>query len=323
MTGNSSQGEYIITELHHTSLTHNSYVNQFIAIPAEAEVPPYTDPSLFPKCMVQPATVVNNEDKDGHDRIKVRFPWMNSNESTPWIQVMTPYAGKEKGFRFLPEVGEEVQIDFVDGNAERPYMTGAIFTDAGKSGTAQKGNHLKTIGSRSGRRVEIDDEEGWFRLMDNYVDKKPVNGITMKKSNNEQFLTIASSKDNNNSFTISLNKENKDIIEISVTDGGTKTLEITMEKSSKKILLKSKGSIELTADKSITLEAPEVNINARDELKMEGKTKGASLKGMKVAVEANTNMEVKGVNTKVEGSAKLELSSAALASMAAALVKIN
>jgi phage baseplate assembly protein gpV len=323
MSGNNSEGEYYITELHHNCLSNNNYQNQFIAVPAEVEVPPYTDPSIFPTTRAQPATVVDNEDKDGLDRIKVRFPWMQSAEATPWINVMTPYAGKDKGFRFLPEVGEEVQVDFVDDNAERPYMIGALFTEPNKSGTVHTGNHLKTIGSRSGRRFEIDDDEGWLKLVDNHMGKKPVNGITMRKAEGEQFLALASFKDDNNHYAITFNKENKESIEIAVTDGGDKVLEITMEKSSKKILIKSKGSIELQADKSISLAAPKININASEELKMEGKSKGASLAGMKVAITADTTMDVKGATTKVDGSAKLDLTSSALVSMAAALIKIN
>jgi len=320
---NGSEGEYIITEVRHHSETPSNYQNYFVAIPAEIEVPPYTDPLQFTTCRSQPAVVVKNEDEDGLDRIKVRFPWMKPGETTPWINVMTPYAGKDKGFRFLPEVGEEVQVDFVDDNAERPFMVGAIYTEKDKSGTAHKGNHLKTIGSRSGRRLEMDDDEGWLKLVDNHLGKKPVNGITMRKSKDEQFLALASFKDDNNYFTVTFNKENSELLEISVTDGGSKVAEITLDKKKKKIIIKSMDSIELTADKKISLSAPEISINATQELKMEGKTKGVDISGMKVAIEGTSAMEVKGVNTKVEGTAKLELSSAALASMEAALVKIN
>ena len=320
---NGNEGEYIITEVRHRSESPSNYENYFVAIPAEIEVPPYTDPLQFTVCRSQPAVVVDNEDADGLDRIKVRFPWMQSGESTPWINVMTPYAGKNKGFRFLPEVGEEVQVDFVDNNAERPFMVGAIYTEKDKSGTAHKGNHLKTIGSRSGRRLEMDDNEGWLKLVDNHSGGKQVNGITMRKSKNDQFLTLASFKDDDNFFAVSFNKENSDLLEISVSDGGSKVAEITLDKKKKKIIIKSMDSIELTADKKISLSAPEISISANQELKMEGKTKGVDISGMKVAMEATSSMAVKGINTKVEGSAKLELSSAALASMEAALVKIN
>src|SRR5690606_14038696 len=106
--------------------------------------------------------------------------------------------------------------------------------------------------------------------------------------------------------------------EISVSDGGSKVAEITLDKKKKKIIIKSMDSIELTADKKISLSAPEISISANQELKMEGKTNGVDISGMKVAMEAKSSMEVKGITTKVEGSAKLELSSAALASMEAA-----
>jgi hypothetical protein len=66
-----SAGDYVITEIHHFCSSNNSYENQFSAVPAEVGVPPYTDPLLYPVCKAQLATVNDNADPDGLDRIKV------------------------------------------------------------------------------------------------------------------------------------------------------------------------------------------------------------------------------------------------------------
>ncbi|GAL64992.1 phage baseplate assembly protein V [Algibacter lectus] len=56
----------------------------------------------------------------------MQFPWQKpTGETTPWIRVVTPHGGGDKGFHFIPEVGEEVLIGFEGANAERPYMMGS------------------------------------------------------------------------------------------------------------------------------------------------------------------------------------------------------
>ena len=56
---------------------------------------------------------------------------------------------------------------------------------------------------------------------------------------------------------------------------------------------------------------------------MEGKSKGTTIKGQKVTVEATADAEVKGVNATVKGTAKLDLSGGATATLKGGLVQIN
>jgi uncharacterized protein (DUF2345 family) len=97
-----------------------------------------------------------------------------------------------------------------------------------------------------------------------------------------------------------------------------------LEKDGKKITIHSKGSIEINADQSISLNAANININASQELKMEGKVKGASLKGgQKVEIEADMELNAKGMTAKFEGTTMAEFKAGAMASLTAAIVKIN
>ncbi|WP_369011894.1 phage baseplate assembly protein V, partial [Escherichia marmotae] len=51
----------------------------------------------------------------------------NDNDTdSAWVDVLTPWAGKGYGARFLPRVGEIVVIDFFDGNVDRPFVAGRI-----------------------------------------------------------------------------------------------------------------------------------------------------------------------------------------------------
>ncbi|HYH14962.1 MAG TPA: phage baseplate assembly protein V [Flavisolibacter sp.] len=314
-------GEYIITEIQHSSITPDNYQNQFVAVPAENEVPPYTNPRLFPTCKAQPAFVVDNEDKDGLDRIKVRFPWQPASETTPWLPVLTPHAGKDKGFRFLPEVDEEVLIGFMDNNAEKPYVMGAVHTDKNKSGEDHTQNNVKVIGTKTGRRLEVNDEEGYLSLADNYTKKTPKNIVYQKRKGSETVMKIASHKDDSNFSNIVLTNEQS--LEITITNGSSPIASIKLEKSGNKITIQAKGDIDITSDKDIKLKGKNIKVEASEELDMKGSAKGVKVKGSKVEVAADTNLNMKGTQTKVEGNAQLDLKGGAMANLQAGMVKIN
>jgi len=316
-----SEGEYIVIQLYHTASQGSNYQNQFVAIPADVQVPPYTNPLIYPVCAAQQATVVDNEDADGLDRIKVRFPWMQDTETTPWISVMVPYAGNGRGMRFIPEVDEEVMIDFVDHNAERPIMIGSFYTTANTSGVSHDGNNIKAFGTRSGRRLEIDDDNGSLRIYDNFTNEVPKNGILMKRKDDETNIIIESQKNASNYTIISLDKDEN--LNLGVVVGDELKAEIRLEKDGPNILIHSKGNININAD-------GDINVNAGGDLKMKasGKaeiegTQGVKIKGMEIKGEADTNLELKGLNTKMEGSVQTEVKGGALAKIQAALIQIN
>ena len=312
-------GEYIITEIHHTCIADNNYQNQFVAVPAEIEVPPYTNPNLYPLCKPQMALVTENEDDKGLDRIKVQFPWQLDTATTPWITVLTPHAGKDKGIRFLPEIHEEVMVGFVDNNAERPFVMGAVHTEKNKSGNAHKTNNLKIIGTKTGRRMEIDDEEGFMGLADNYKGKTPQNGIKFIKNDKASVAYLVSYKSKNDKSHVLLT--NEESLQIALINGGSETAQIVFKKDGS-VTINAKGTIDIKADKDMTLKAQNITINASQELKMEGKS-GVEVKGAKVELKADTTMDVKGMTTTVEGTAKADFKGGAMASLTAALVKIN
>ncbi|MEO6541849.1 MAG: phage baseplate assembly protein V, partial [Ferruginibacter sp.] len=316
-----SAGEYYITEVHHICTTDSNYSNQIVAVPAEVEVPPYTDPFVVPQCKAQPAKVVDNEDADGLDRIKVHFPWQGSSDNTPWLNVLTPHAGKDKGIRFLPEVGEEVLVDFLDNNAERPFVLGAVHTEQNKSGNDHQSNNLKVLGTKTGRRIEIDDEKGTLTLADNYSGKYPRNLLFYTRSDNDTGIVIASQKSADNYTKLVF--RNEETLELSLYNGGNLLTQILFEKDGEKITIASKGDIELNADKSISLNAPNIEINASQELKMEGKATGVGLKGLKVEIEADAELKAKGLNATFEGTVKADFKAGAIASLTGAIVKIN
>ncbi|MDH2592473.1 type VI secretion system Vgr family protein [Acinetobacter nosocomialis] len=145
-------------------------------------VPAYQPLQHRPKASVQRARVVGPEGEqiyvDQWGRIKVRFLFTraddhrhdggagsNDNDTdSAWIDVLTPWAGKGYGARFLPRVGEIVVIDFFDGNVDRPFVAGRIH-EAERYPTQfdQKG-HLPDTKKLSGIRSEEVGGKGFNQL---------------------------------------------------------------------------------------------------------------------------------------------------------------
>ncbi|MBK8336498.1 MAG: type VI secretion system tip protein VgrG [Sterolibacteriaceae bacterium] len=107
----------------------------FEAIPAATQ---YRSPRDTPKPLiqgVQTAKVVGPAGEeiytDEYGRVKVHFHWdrygkQDENDSC-WIRVSHPWAGKNFGMMGIPRLGQEVVVDFVDGDPDRPLITGRVY----------------------------------------------------------------------------------------------------------------------------------------------------------------------------------------------------
>ncbi|MFV0607392.1 MAG: type VI secretion system Vgr family protein [Niabella sp.] len=326
---NDSAGQtYIITQISHNVSNSSTYSNSFTAVPVEVDVPPYTNPLQTPKAFAQAAIITDNEDDAGLGRVQVKFPWMADDEKTPWVSVLTPHAGNNKGFRFLPEKDDEVLVDFWDGNAELPYIAGSLYTDKNKSGITEKGNNKKLIGSRTARRLEIDDDEESIILGDTPFGKKEAGGLLSILGGDEKQIKLSYVKSDSDASEF-IAKEDGETSVVMKKGGAPKCIvkfdpndnSITIE-SDGDIKLKSKGNITIDAMKDITIKGMNVNVQAKTALKMEG-TSSAELKGLQTKVEGTTQLEAKGAMAKVEGSGMLEVKSGGIAKIQGSLVTIN
>jgi type VI secretion system secreted protein VgrG len=68
---------------------------------------------------------------DKHGRVKVQFMWdrvgKKDANSSCWVRVSQPWAGKKFGFVNLPRLGDEVIVEFLEGNPDRPIVTGRVY----------------------------------------------------------------------------------------------------------------------------------------------------------------------------------------------------
>lgn len=150
---------YRIIEIKHYH-DGNTYYNEFVGIPDLFNAP-YQDDEAVPLGEKQSARVLDNNDPSGMGRVRVQFPWQEKKgEKSPWIRLIQPHSGSGKGFHFIPEIGEEVLIDFESGNAEKPFVVGTQYNGSETSSYHTSGNDKKVIHTRSGTKIILNDAEG-------------------------------------------------------------------------------------------------------------------------------------------------------------------
>jgi len=112
-----------------------TYRNSFECIPFST---PYRPPRVTPEPFVQgcqTAVVVGPAGEeiytDKHGRVKVQFHWdregKKNENSSCWIRVSHPWAGQGWGAISIPRIGQEVIVDFLEGDPDQPIITGRVY----------------------------------------------------------------------------------------------------------------------------------------------------------------------------------------------------
>ncbi len=126
--------EYVISTLR-VSGSQEHYSNTFEAFPSSITFRPplVTPPPVIPGTQAAIVTGKSGEEiwTDQYGRIKVQFYWdqlgKRDENSSCWIRVSQPWAGKQWGGMFLPRIGQEVIVAFLDGNPDRPVVVGTLY----------------------------------------------------------------------------------------------------------------------------------------------------------------------------------------------------
>jgi uncharacterized protein involved in type VI secretion and phage assembly len=114
---------------------------------------------------VYPAQVTDIKDPDGQGRVKVKLPWSpdSSGGYEVWARLAVLMAGNNRGTWFIPDPNDEVLVMFEAGLLHRPYVIGALWNGRDTPPEVMDGagnNFTKTIRSRNGVRVSLDDTDG-------------------------------------------------------------------------------------------------------------------------------------------------------------------
>lgn len=131
-----------------------SRARQLLEIPA---------PGLFHGAQL--AIVEDLNDPDNHARVKVRLlgsDGVADHDGPIWARVACPFAGDNRGTFFIPDVGDEVLVSFVQGDPRFPIVLGGLWNGSAQSPASISGgkNYLKVIRSKNGVKLTLDDHDG-------------------------------------------------------------------------------------------------------------------------------------------------------------------
>ena len=153
---------------------------------------------------------------DKYGRIKVQFYWdrigQKDDKTTCWVRCVMPWTGKNWGMVFIPRIGQEVAIQFEEGDPDRPICTGMLYNANTMPPYGLPGNMTQTgIKTRSSKQGGADN----------------FNELVFEDKKGEEFVRFQSEKDYTqiikNDATITIGLETKDKGDLTQTIQNHKT----------------------------------------------------------------------------------------------------
>ena len=299
-----SLGEYLIVDIEHSVGEGNYYANRFRAVSSGVRSLPLPDVDLA-VAETQTARVTSNADPEGKGRVQVRMNWQTGNMHTDWIRVMTPDGGgcrdgveTNRGFVFIPEVGDHVLVGFRHGDPNRPYVMGSLFN--GRTGVGGgEGNVSKTIVTRSGHTLAFNDMENgnWG------ITLKDAKGNVFHMDTKDSCINITAPQTISlNAANIMLNASNKiGLQSSSVSKDGTKNGVIEMA-ALKTVSLKSD-----TEDVRISADSKGIDLKAKAGISSESDS--LSLSSRISSMDTKEHLKIRADELNMDGGSSLRLSS--------------
>lgn len=193
--------------------------------------------------------------------------WQVKGMKTSWIRVLTPDAGSSgkvssnRGFVFIPEKGDQVMIGFHYNDPNRPYVQGSLFNGKNAGGGGAD-NNVKSLTTRSGATIALDDKKG---------------SITLRDSSGS---TIILNGDN----TITIQSADK----------------ITFE--SKEIEIKGKEKVSISSEAKLSLQGENSIISGASSMQVLGDTQvGIDAPSLGVGTSSTTSLKIEGSTVEIDG----------------------
>ncbi len=354
-------GEYVLRWVSHNANT-TRYSNTFEAFPADI---PFRPARVTRKPRItgaQSAKVVGASGEeiytDKYGRIKVHFPWdrkgSEDDKSTCFIRVAQGWAGKGWGAFFLPRIGQEVLVSFLDGDPDRPIITGSVYNaeqtvpyalPGAATKSTVKGSSSKDGPDNDGNEIRFEDKKGDEEI---YIfAEKDFNIVVI----NDHTLVVGNDQD----IKIKMNKttliEEGDMeLEVakgnrkeSITKGdaelfvgGTRKVEV---KGAEDHINKDNFNHEVAGDYTLKVDG-KLTIEATGEIKIKGAAAVNMEAGTAFKAKAGTDMDLKagtgfkgkagtvmdmqgGVAFKAKGGAQASVEGGGMLTLKGGLVKIN
>ncbi len=270
-----------------------SFQCSFSAIPADQ---PYRSQRTTPKPLIQgPQTAIvvgkagDEITTDEHGRVKVKFPWDRAEEhnekSSCWIRVAQSWAGKKWGAMFIPRVGQEVIVEFLEGDPDQPIITGRVYNGDSKPPYDLPANAtmstLKSLSSKGGggfNEIRFEDKKGEEQL---FIHAEKNQDIRTKKDvfefvGNNRHLIVTTDQfeqvKNNRHETVD-NDHHEEV------------------KNDRHVKVGGKEALEVTGSRSLTVKGDVIDVFKANH--SEQTTGNIYLKGAMIVIEGSTGVTIK------------------------------
>ena len=335
-----ANADYVLRSVSHSG-SQESYSNSFEAFPADT---PFRPARVTPRPSIpgaQTAVVVGKSGEeiwtDSYGRVKVQFHWdqkgTSDENSSCWIRVAQGWAGKGWGAFFLPRIGQEVIVSFLEGDPDRPIVSGCVYNatmtvpytlPADQTKSTLKGKSSKAGEESNELRFEDkkDSEEVYLRAAkDLVVSVKNSRTTTIEEA--DDTLTVTKGKrtvtvsEGDQTVTVSKGKRT-----VTVTEGdeahtvtaGKRDVKVGGDETHKNdakfthetggnYTLKVTGDLVIEATGNITIKAGQaLTLKSGTDLKMEAGTALKAKAGTELGAEAGTSLKAKaGLDLGLEG----------------------
>jgi type VI secretion system secreted protein VgrG len=288
------------------------YRNSFEAIPYKV---PFRPLASTPRPIVhgtQTAVVVGKAGEeiwvDKYGRVKVQFHWdrlgKKDEHSSCWVRVASTWAGKNWGAIQIPRIGQEVVVDFLEGNPDRPIIIGSVYNADQMPPYALPDNQtqsgVKTRSSKGGatanfNEIRFEDKKG-SELLYIHAEKDQQNVVEHDDTQtvgNDQTQTV----EKNQTLTVKGNRTR--------TVEGDEKMEVKGKREAK---VTGTESLAVTGKQTVKLDdARETSVGMNDKLAVSMNLESKA--DMNVKLEAGIAMELKaGVSIKLSaGPSSIEL----------------
>jgi len=323
------------------------YANSFVVIPADVPFRPSVT-TRKPRAGAQPAVVTGPSGDEIHTdkygRVKVQFFWdrdgKRDDKTSCWLRVASPAAGKQWGFVHIPRIGQEVIVDFYEGDPDRPFVAGHLYnaeqmppyalpanktqsgfkTRSSTQGAADNFNELRFEDKKGSEQVFLQAEKDLSAIVKNDETREVrhdrtttiVNNETKTVKDGDETITL---EKGSQSLTISQGSQTVEIKQgdrkVTLDEGSD---ELTLSQGDRKVALKM-GSDELTVSMGdITMKAPLGKVATEAMVGIELKVgqssikldqTGVTIKGVMVKIQGEVQTQLKGLMTQVNGDAML------------------
>lgn len=251
------------------------YSNDFECVPKET---PYRPAIRVQKPLihgVQTAVVTGDPGDEQHidrfGRVKVQFHWDRegkfNGQSSCWIRVAQNWAGNKWGAFFFPRVGQEVLVEFINGDPEQPIVSGAVYNSdlmppyalpAKKTQSGIKTRSTKSGGPDNFNELRFEDDKGKELL---FMQAEKDHHFNIK---NDQHDTIGNDRLTDIVNNETLNIGNDRLIDVGNNDTLKVGKVLTVEAGDKIVLKAGGASITLEKSGAITIKGTDIKVKGTD-----------------------------------------------------------